>query len=100
MSAFVHFVVEDLYEKEKREEVRRAFDALESVLSKADEETRNLVGLGFFETLQNFASWRPYGNRAFEEFLGLRSMQLWREIERIWERKSSLADVIRAERKR
>jgi hypothetical protein len=99
MAEFVQFVVQDLYDEGERAEVQRAFDSLEGLLSKADEETTNLIGLGFFETLQNFASWRPYGNRVFEEFLGARSMQLWREIERIWEGKSSLADVIRAERK-
>lgn len=100
MAEFVHFVVEDLYEKEKREEVQRAFDSLEGLLSKADEDTTNLIGLGFFEILQNFASWRPYGNKAFEVFLGERSMEIWRELHRIWEGKSSLADIIRAERNR
>ncbi len=99
MAEFVYFVVQDLYEKGMRAEVQRAFDSLENLHSNADEETTNLIGLGFFETLQNFASWRPYGNRVFEEFLGVRSMQIWREIERIWAGKSSLADVIRAERK-
>src|ERR1700743_901605 len=50
MSQFVHFVVEDLYEKEMTSEVARVFDLLESLLAGADEETTNLIGLGFFET--------------------------------------------------
>ncbi len=98
MGEFVHFVVEDLYEKENVGEVARVFALLENLLLKADEETTNLIGLGFFETLQNFASWRPYGNKVFEPFLGTRSMQTWQEIQRIWAGKSSLMEVIRAER--
>jgi hypothetical protein len=100
MAEFVHFVMEDLYEQGKRDEVRRVFELVEKLLLEADEDTTNLIGLGFLETLQNIASWRPYGNKAFEEFLGERSMQIWRELQRIWAGKSSLADVIRAERDR
>jgi hypothetical protein len=100
MAEFVHFVVEDLYEKDKHNELKLVFEFFERQLDGADEDTRGFLGVGFFETLQNFASWRPYGNRVFEEFLGVRSMQLWREIERIWAGKSSLADVIRAARSR
>jgi hypothetical protein len=100
MAEFVHFVVEDLYEKDKHDELMQVFELFERLLEGADEDTAGFIQLGFFATLQNFASWRPYGNRVFEEFLGARSMQLWREIERIWEGKSSLADVIRAERNR
>ena len=100
MAEFVHFVVEDLYEKGKFDELQRAFQLLEKLFVEGDEATRNLIGLGFFETLQCFASHRPYGSEAFEEFLGPMSKQCWAEIERLWEGKSSLADVIRAERQR
>ena len=98
LAEFVHFVVEGLYEKGKRDEVCRVFGLLEKLLSEADQDTTDLIGLGFFETLQNFASWRPYGNKVFEEFFGQRSMQIWQELQRIWAGKSSLMDVIRAER--
>jgi hypothetical protein len=98
MAEFVHFVVEDLYERDKRKEVDRAFALLENLLADADQETTDLIGLGFFETLQNFSSWRPYGNRAFEQFMGKKSLQIWREIQRMWTGKSSLMDVIRSER--
>jgi len=100
MAQFVHFVVEDLYEKGKLDEIRRAFESLEKLFADGDQDTRNLIGLGFFETLQNFASWRSYGNTVFEEFLGPMSKQCWREIQQMWAGKSSLMDVIRAERQR
>jgi hypothetical protein len=99
IAEFVHFTVEDLYEKGKLEDTRRVFDVLEQLLVGADEETRNLIGLGFFETLQNFASWRPGGNEAYVQFFGPISRQIWRELQRIWAGKSSLANVIRAEQK-
>ena len=100
IAEFVHYVVEDLYEKSRFDEIRRAFSLLEKLFADGDQDTRNLIGLGFLETLQNFASWRPYGNTVFEEFLGPMSKQCWREIQQMWAGKSSLMDVIRAERQR
>jgi hypothetical protein len=98
MGEFVHFVVEDLYEKGNLDEMRRVFDCLEKLFTEGNQETRDLIGIGFFETLQNFASWRPYGNTVFEPFFGPMSKEVWKEIKRIWHGKSSLMDVIRAER--
>jgi hypothetical protein len=99
MAEFVHFVVEDLYEKENLDETRRVFQLLEKVLSDADEETRNLIALGFFETLQNVASHRPEGNKVYEQFFGPISQRVWSKLQTMWAGKSSLMDVIRAERK-
>jgi len=99
MAEFVHFVVEDLYERNRVSEVQRAFDLLEGLLVEGDQSVRDLVGLGFFETLQNFSSWRPYGNTVFEKYLGPMSKRVWKEIRRNWAGKSSLMDVIRSERK-
>jgi len=100
MDEFVQFVLEDLYEKGNRDETLRVFQLLEKLFAEGDQETRDLIGLGFFESLRNVASHRPYGNKLFEEFLGPMSLQAWREIERMWAGKSSLAEVIRAERQR
>lgn len=99
MAEFVHFVVEDLYEKDNLDEMRRVFDCLERLFAEGNQETRDLIGIGFFETLQNSASWRPYGNTVFEPFLGPMSKRVWKEIRRNWTGKSSLMDVIRAEPK-
>jgi hypothetical protein len=99
MAEFVHFVVEDVYEKGNLDETRRIFQLLEKLLVEADQETRNLIGLGFFETLQNIASWRPQGNKAYEQFFGPMSKEVWSELQTMWAGKSSLMDVIRAEQK-
>ena len=97
MAEFVHFAVEDVYEAGNLEETRRVFNLLEELLVAADQEARDLIGLGFFETLQNFASWRPGGSKAYEQFFGPISRQISSELKRMWSGKSSLMDVIRAE---
>ena len=98
IAEFVHFVVEDLYEKGNLDDMQRVFDCLERLFAEGNQETRDIIGLGFFETLQNFASWRPYCNTVFEPFLGPMSKEVWNEISRIWHGKGSLMDVIRAEK--
>lgn len=100
MAEFVHFVIDELYDEGNWHEVRRVFQLMEQFLIGADEDRRNLIGLGFFETLQNVASWKPGGYQQFEQFLGPISLAIWRELQRIWAGKSRLADVIRAEQKR
>jgi len=60
MGEFMHFVVEDLYEKGNLDEMRRVFDCLEKLFTEGNQDTIDLVGIGFFEKLRNFASWRPY----------------------------------------
>jgi hypothetical protein len=95
MAEFVHFVVEDLYEKRRTDEVGRAFAALEKILAEADQETKNLIALGFFERLQNFVSRRPYDAQVFGEFLGKRSMPMWRNLRKIW-----AGNPVRAEREK
>jgi hypothetical protein len=100
MAEFVHFVVENLYEKERSGEVKRAFELLERLFMDGDQQTRDLIGLGFLESLQNVASWRPYGYKVFEQFLGPMSTQSWKEIERLWAGKSSLMEVVRSEQNR
>jgi len=80
LAEFVHFVVEDLYEKGNLDETRRAFQVLEQFLTGSDQDTRNLIGLGFFETLQNVASSRPGGNKVSEQFFGPMSKQICSEL--------------------
>ena len=99
MAEFVVFVIEDLYDKRKHEQLELVFQQMEEFLKACDQEARDVVVLGFFETLQCVASHRPYGKRAFVRFLGPLSAQAWEELNALWEGKSSLMDVIREERK-
>jgi len=99
MAEFVHFAVEDVFEKGRLDETRGIFQLLEKLLVEADQETRNLIGLGFFETLQNVASWRPNGDKVYGQFFGPISEQIWSELQIMWAGKSNLMDVIRADQK-
>lgn len=99
MAEFVHFVIEDVHEKGKLDETRRVFQLLEKFLVEADQETRDLIGFGFFETLQNVASHRPLGNKPYEQFFGPMSKKVWSELQKMWAGKSSLMDVISTEQK-
>ena len=58
MPAFAHFVIDQLYEHDNDERVRAAFAQMEKFLRDGSQEVRNLVGLGFLETLHNLASWK------------------------------------------
>lgn len=99
MAEFVHFVIEGVHEKGKLDETRRVFQLMEKLLVEADQETRDLIGFGFFETLQNVASHRPLGNKAYEQFFGPMSKKVSSELQKMWAGKSSLMDVIRTEQK-
>ena len=82
MSDFADYVVEDLYDKGKREEQNGVFEVLESLLDSADLENKNLIAVGFFERLYNLAYSRPGAGRAFEECMGPQSFHLWRNLGR------------------
>ncbi len=94
---FVSYLLE-AYRAGQVDCVRAAFDTLERFLAEGEADTREHAAIGFIEDLRNASSWEPFGAKAFIPFLKPHSQQAWAEIERIWKGKSSLADVIRAER--
>jgi hypothetical protein len=57
---------------------------MESQLEGSSQDTRDLIGYGFFETLQNVASHQPEGYAPFEQFPGHISEKIWGEIQRTW----------------
>jgi len=48
MREFVHFVVEDLYEQGNFDDMRGVFNYLEKLFNEGNQETRDLIGYGFF----------------------------------------------------
>jgi hypothetical protein len=95
---FVHYLV-DCYENGDRAAMPLVFETIERFIVDGTEETRGITIVGILETLQTVASNRPFGEDVFVEYLGPKSREAWIELVGIWEGKSSLADVIRAERK-
>ena len=100
IAQFVHFIVEDLYPSGDTKGLQRAFDLMEHWLVNGNQNLRNLIAIGFLESLQNVASWHAFGKDAFLRFLGPQCRQAWNEIERVWADKTSLMEVIRAENKK
>ena len=100
IAQFVHFVVKELYPTGKTADLQHAFDLVEQWLVNGNQNLRDLIVIGFLEDLQNVASWQEFGREVFIPFLGPQSHQAWNEIERTWASKTSLMEVIRAERKR
>lgn len=102
LAVFVSYVVEDLHAGGACSEVARAFGLMEQLLNENGQQKSvvELIGLGFFESLQNVMSWRSEGASALMPFLGVKSRQLWMEIEQAWSGRSSLSEVVRAERAR
>ncbi|MDQ5824519.1 MAG: hypothetical protein M3441_09975 [Chloroflexota bacterium] len=93
---FVHYLV-DTYEQGDAETLYSAFETIEKFMVEGTEETKQITIVGILETLQCYASHRSYGEGVFVQYLGPNSTVYWHELENIWEGKSSLADVIRAE---
>jgi hypothetical protein len=94
---FARYLVES-FESGQTAEFPKAFAAIERILNEGDQESRDIAGFGVIESLQTTGSNHSCGRAVFIRWLGPTSRRAWAEVERMWEGKQSLADVIRAER--
>ena len=99
VAVFAHHVV-DAFDRGRTEEFPAFFQLLERMIVEGDQEVVDLAVVGLIEDIQNIASHWHFGYRVFEQWLGPKGKQGWAEIEAAWAGKSSLAEVIGAERKR
>jgi len=67
-------------------------------LEEGDDEARAIGEIGLIEDLQTISSHYPGNDEGFKVWLGSRSTAAWEQIERVWEGKNSLMDVLRAEK--
>ena len=95
-SEFARYLVES-FESGQTSEFPAAFAAIEKILNEGDQESRNIAGIGVIESLQTIGSNHLCGEQVFIQWLSPTSRRAWAEIERMWEGKNSLADVLRAE---
>jgi hypothetical protein len=95
-SEFAHYLV-DSYEGGVTSEFPAAFATLETIFADGDQEARDVAGVGVLESLQNICSNHSCGSDVFIQWLGPLSRSAWAQIEKMWEGKHSLMDVIRAE---
>lgn len=95
---FANFVV-DLYKSRKTEKLSDIFRQVEFFLVNGNDKVKEIIRIGLLEDIQNIASHQKFSYQVFEKWLGPVSKKHWKEIEIVWEGKSSLADVIRAEKR-
>ena len=98
ISVIVHFVV-DSFTEDNSLYFPDLFNKIEDIINTGHPKQKEIAILGFLETLQTVASNRPYGYKPFERWLGPLSLVEWHNIEKLWQGKSSLMDVIRSEKK-
>jgi hypothetical protein len=97
-SEFARYLIES-FERGQTSEFPAAFEAIERILNQGDQESRDIAAIGIIESLQTIGSNHSCGEDVFIQWLGPTSRRAWSEIERMWEGKESLSDVIRAERR-
>ena len=75
-------LVQGLYRQGSYRDVQAAFDRVEEFLALGDSDVRAWVA-GFFQTLQETASWDRESSDVFLRFLGAHSRHVWATLEAI-----------------
>lgn len=95
---FARYLVES-YERGSTSEFPAAFATIEKILAEGNQEARDVAGIGVIEDLQTIGSNHSCGAEVFTLWLGPLSKVAWAEIEKMWEGKESLMDVLRSEKR-
>lgn len=95
-SEFARYLVE-AFERGQTSEFPAAFATIERILNEGDQESRDIAGIGIIEDLQTIGSNHSCGEDVFIQWLGPTSREAWAEIEKMWDGKQSLMDVLRSE---
>jgi hypothetical protein len=95
ISVFARRVITD-YKLSNTEYFYKLFEYVEKIFNEGDEDARNLIGIGLLEDIQTLGSHEEFGYKVFEKWLRELSLRAWYQIEKMWEGKSSLMDVIRS----
>ncbi len=85
------------YKKEDTDYFDKFFAAVEELLD-LDDDVRGFVTVGLLESILTNASHESFGADVFVPWMGPKSREAWRWLEAIWHGKSSLADVVRADK--
>ena len=96
LAELVQFVI-DSFDQGQVDISKRVFNHTERLLEKRDPQITQLLVVGLLEDIQIIATHYTFGPEAFIPYLGPISLHAWYEIAKIWDGKSSLMDVVRAE---
>lgn len=99
ISVLAHFIV-DRFNEGRTESFDKIFELIEEILNKGNAKEKEILSLGLLEDIQNISSHTAHGYRPFEKWLGPTTRKIWIEIEKAWEGKRSLMEVVREEIKR
>ena len=78
-------------------QVEAAIELIETLLRDGEPSVLELARIGIIEDIQTQASWAKERYATFYETLGPLSKNAWREVAVMWEGKTSLAEILRAE---
>ena len=84
------------FERGQTDALSKIFFVAEDFLHKGDETQKGLVIVGLLEGIQNISSHRPFGADVFIPYLGASTKGAWEELNRAWQGKHSLGDIVRA----
>jgi len=98
VSVFARHIVRS-YREARTEEFADFFLLVERMIQEGDADVVGLATVGILEDLQVLSSHEQVGSAPFVPWLLPDSLREWVAIERQWGGKSSLADVLRSEKK-
>jgi len=98
VSVFARHVARS-YREGRTREFANFFLVVERMIQEGDADVVGLATVGILEDLQVLSSHEQFGSAPFVPWLLPESLREWVTIERQWEGKSSLADVLRGEKK-
>ena len=78
-NVFARFVVEEVYEQGKYDQIRAVFDALEHRLRDGSPEACDLL-----IACHSLASSKCYSNEVLVPFLGPKCRQIWAQLDLVW----------------
>jgi hypothetical protein len=94
---FARYIVES-FERGEISEFPAAFATIEQILNEGNHEAREVAAIGLIEDLQTIGSNHSCGAEVLVKWLGPSSRAAWAQIEKMWEGKQSLMDVLRSEK--
>ena len=98
MMEFAHYLV-DTAVSGRTHGFGPIFELVEKLIVEGDEEAKGLLVVGLIETLQTASPNRKTSD-LLRRHLGIHSLLGWLEVEKQWEGKRNLADVIREEKRK
>jgi len=93
------YVLSCCFEKKDTSSIAIIFEIVERCINEGDQQTRDAAIIGFIETIWLGAIRKPSGMDVVLPWLGPMSRRGLAEVQAAWKGKSSLADVIRDERR-